>query len=253
MKILLSPAKSLNLEDEYPEVEVSAPRFMDKTEKVFNKLKKMSPKKLGELMSISQNLSELNYSRYQDFEIDHTSENSRPAIYTFDGDVYDGLNAYELKPDNIQRLQNSLRILSGLYGMLKPMDLIQPYRLEMGTTLKIGRSNNLYEFWKKDLTKTLNDELTDGELLIDLASKEYSKAIDLKKLKAKVVEPVFKDYSNGKLRVISFYAKKARGTMTRYLSHFENLQYEDILKFNEDGYAFSKSETKSELKPVFIR
>ncbi len=253
MKILLSPAKSLNLEDNYPEVEVSIPGFLDKTEKVYNKVKKMSPKKLGELMSISQNLSELNYSRYQDFEINHSVDNSRPAIYTFDGDVYDGLNAYELQPENIQRLQHSLRILSGLYGMLKPLDLIQPYRLEMGTSLKVYRSKDLYEFWKKELTKTLNDELAEGELVINLASKEYSKAIDLKKLKGKVIEPVFKDYSNGKLRVISFYAKKARGAMTRYLSNFEDLEYSDILKFNEDDYAFSKSETKSELKPVFTR
>lgn len=253
MKILLSPAKSLNLEDDYPEIETSIPAFLYKTEKVYNKVKKMSPKKLGQLMSISKNLSELNYERYQNFDIQHSFDNSRPAIFTFDGDVYDGLKAYELKPENIQRLQNSLRILSGLYGMLKPLDLIQPYRLEMGTSLKIYRSDNLYEFWKKDLTKSLNDELAEGELVIDLASKEYSKAIDPKKLKAKVIEPVFKDYSNGKLRVISFYAKKARGTMTRYLSHFENLEYQDIIKFNEDGYAFSKSETKSELKPVFTR
>mgnify|MGYP006283616755 CR=1 FL=1 len=253
MKILLSPAKSLNLEEDYPKVEVTIPEFLDKTEKVFNKVKKMSPKKLGELMSISQNLSELNYSRYQDFDINHTADNSRPAIYTFDGDVYDGLNAYDLQPENIQRLQHSLRILSGLYGMLKPLDLIQPYRLEMGTSLKIYRADNLYQFWKKDLTKTLNDELKEGELVVDLASKEYSKAIDLKKLKGKVIEPVFKDYSKGKLRVISFFAKKARGAMTRYLSNFENLEYADILKFNEDDYAFSKSETRSELKPVFVR
>lgn len=253
MKILLSPAKSLNLEDSYPEVEVSMPDFLDKTEKVYNKVKKMSPKNLGELMSISPNLSELNYTRYQDFDMDHTVKNSRPAIYTFDGDVYDGLKAYELQPENIQRLQHSLRILSGLYGMLKPLHLMQPYRLEMGTSLKIYRSNNLYEFWKTELTKALNDELTEGELVINLASKEYSKAIDLKQLKGKVIEPVFKDYSNGKLRVISFFAKKARGMMTNYLSHFENLEYTDILKFNEDNYAFSKTETTSELQPVFTR
>jgi len=253
MKILLSPAKSLNLEEKYPEVDSSLPVFLDKTEKIYNKVKKMSPKKLGELMSISKNLSELNYTRYQDFEVAHSTKNSRPAIFTFDGDVYDGLKAYELQPENIKRLQNSLRILSGLYGMLKPLDLIQPYRLEMGTSLKLYRSENLYAFWKKELTKTLNDELNEQELVINLASKEYSKAIDLKKLNGKVIEPVFKDYSNGKLRVISFYAKKARGAMTRYLSNFEELDYADILKFNEDNYAFSKSETKSEAQPVFTR
>ena len=253
MKILLSPAKSLNLEDKFPEVQYSAPVFLEKTEKVFNKVKKLSPKKLGQLMSISQNLAELNYERYQTFDLEHSTDNSRPAIYTFNGDVYDGLKAYDLPIENIQRLQDSLRILSGLYGMLRPLDLMQAYRLEMGTVLKIYRSNNLYEFWIKELTKALNKELTNGELVINLASKEYSKAIDLKKLKGTVVEPVFKDYSNGKLKVISFFAKKARGSMTRYLSNFEHLEYVDILKFNEDDYAFSKTETKSELQPVFIR
>ena len=253
MKILLSPAKSLNMDGQYPNKDYSKPSFLNKTEQILTKVNKLSPQQLGDLMSISPNLSELNYARYQNFELEHNIDNSRPAIYTFNGDVYEGLEAYSLKPEQVNALQNSLRILSGLYGMLKPLDLIQAYRLEMGTSLIINEAKNLYEFWKAELTEALNNELQEGEIVINLASKEYSKVIDLKALRGEVVEPIFKDYSKGKLKVISFYAKKARGTMTRYLSNFENLEYSDILKFNNDNYAFSAEETKSESQPVFIR
>lgn len=253
MKIVLSPAKSLNLEDKYPEFELSQPQFLDKTEKLHKKLKALTPKKIGELMSISPNLSELNYNRFQNFSIKHDVHNSRPAIFTFDGDVYAGLNAFELEHADIKRLQERLRILSGFYGILRPLDIMQAYRLEMGTSLKIYRSDNLYEFWKKELTNALNNELSSDELVVNLASKEYSKAIDVKKLKGQWVEPVFKDYSNGKLKVIGFFAKKARGMMTRYLSKIEQPEFSDVLKFNQANYAFSKEETKTEFQPVFVR
>ncbi len=253
MKILLSPAKSLNLEDDYPEFELFEPQFLDKTEKLHKKLKALTPKKIGDLMSISPNLSELNYQRFQSFDIKHDTHNSRPAIFTFDGDVYDGLDAYTLEKTDVERLQNRLRILSGFYGILRPLDMMQAYRLEMGTSLKIYRSNNLYEFWKKELTNALNKELSSDELVVNLASKEYSKAIDVKKLKGQWIEPVFKDYSKGKLKVISFFAKKARGMMTRYLAKIEQPDFSDVLKFNESNYAFSKEETKTEVQPVFVR
>ena len=253
MKILLSPAKSLNFEDKLPTSKYTKPEFLDFTKQLSQKLKKASKTDLKTLMSISDKLAELNYDRFQNFNSDHNPNNSRPAIYTFDGDVYDGLSAYDLSLDDIERLQDRLRILSGFYGMLKPLDLMQAYRLEMGTRLKVNSSKNLYDFWKNTLTTSLNAELKDDELVINLASQEYAKSIDQSKLKGQWVEPVFKDYKNGKLKVISFYAKKARGMMTKHLSKIEQPEYDDILKFNQDNYAFSKTETTTKFKPVFVR
>lgn len=253
MKILLSPAKSLNLAQDLPTDKYTEPEFLDKTNKLHSRLKNVSKNDLKDLMSISDNLAELNYDRFQEFSIEHNTENSRPAIYTFDGDVYDGIKAYELRIDDIERLQKRLRILSGFYGILKPLDLMQPYRLEMGTKLSTDSAEDLYGFWKETLTANLNAELEEDELVVNLASKEYSKSVNKSKLKGQWVEPVFKDFKNGKLKVIAFYAKKARGYMTRHLAQIENPTYEDILKFNEDDYAFSKSETKKDNQPVFVR
>lgn len=253
MKILLSPAKSLNFSDELPTTTYTQPQFLEKTHILHQNLLKASKEDLKDLMSISDKLAELNYERFQNFVIKHETDNARPAIYTFDGDVYDGLSAYDLDTEDIERLQNRLRILSGFYGILKPLDLMQAYRLEMGTKLKIDKAENLYEFWKSTITEALNAELKDDELIINLASQEYAKSIDKKKLKGKWIEPVFKDYKNGKLKVISFYAKKARGVMTKYLSKIENPGYDDVLKFNEDDYSFSKTETENQNKPVFVR
>ncbi len=253
MKILLSPAKSLNFEDKLPTSKYTTPQFLDKTKVLHHKLKKTSQSKLKSLMSISDKLAELNYDRYQNFEQNHQPENSRPAIYTFDGDVYNGISAYELSIEDIERLQQRLRILSGFYGILKPLDLMQAYRLEMGTKLETKDAKDLYGFWKQTLTTALNDELKDDELVINLASQEYAKSIDKAKLKGRWIEPVFKDYKNGKLKVISFYAKKARGLMTRYLSKIDAPNYEDILKFSAEDYGFSQSETKNKNQPVFVR
>jgi cytoplasmic iron level regulating protein YaaA (DUF328/UPF0246 family) len=253
MKILLSPAKSLNLKEKPPVSDFTIPAFLDKTEILAKRMKKTSKSELMELMSISDKLADLNYGRFQEFSINHEPENSRPAIFTFDGDVYDGVKAYDLSDKDINRLQDRLRILSGLYGILKPLDLMQAYRLEMGTKLDTKNAEDLYEFWKGSLTENLNNELEEDELVVNLASKEYSKAVDKKALKGKWIEPVFKDYKNGKLKIISFYAKKARGYMTRHLAKIENPTYEDILKFNEDDYGFSKSETKKDNQPVFVR
>lgn len=253
MKILLSPAKSLNFEDELPINKYTIPQFLDKTNTLHQKLLKISKQDLKDLMSISDKLAELNYERFQNFEPKHQTQNARPAIFTFDGDVYDGLSAFDLKAEDIERLQNRLRILSGFYGILKPLDLMQAYRLEMGTKLKTDKAENLYEFWTNTLTEALNAELKDDELIINLASQEYAKSIDKKNLKGQWIEPVFKDYKNGKLKVISFYAKKARGLMTKHLSKIENPKIDDVLKFDKDDYAFSKTETQSQNKPVFVR
>ncbi|MGB5271055.1 MAG: peroxide stress protein YaaA, partial [Eudoraea sp.] len=217
MKIVLSPAKSLDFERPIPTVKYTQPAFLEQSEKLIKVLAKKNPKSLSKLMSISNDLAELNWERNQKFSLPFTPENARPAIYAFNGDVYQGLDAYSISENNLEKLQDTLRILSGLYGVLKPLDLIQPYRLEMGTQLKIGRKKNLYDFWKQSVTDFLNDELEDGELFINLASNEYFGAVDEKKLKTNVITPVFKDWKNDKLKVISFFAKKARGSMVRYI------------------------------------
>ena len=253
MKILLSPAKSLDFERPIPTVKYSQPKFLEQSEKLIKVLVKKNPKSLSKLMSISNDLAELNWERNQKFSLPFTPENARPAIYAFNGDVYQGLDAYSISENKLEKLQDTVRILSGLYGVLKPLDLIQPYRLEMGTQLKIGRKKNLYDFWKQSVTNFLNDELKEGELFINLASNEYFGAVDEKNLKTNVITPVFKDWKNDKLKVISFFAKKARGSMVRYILDTDSKTLEDIRGFNLDEYIFSKEHTLKENQPVFIR
>ena len=204
-------------------------------------------------MGISDNLAQLNWERNQNFKLPFTPHNARPAVYAFNGDVYQGLDINSLPVNKIVQLQETLRILSGLYGILKPLDLIQAYRLEMGTDLKVGRKKNLYEFWKKSVTEYLNSELKDDELFINLASNEYFGAIDEKALKVPVITPIFKDWKNDKLKVISFFAKKARGSMVRYILDTNAETLEDIKGFNYDEYLYSKEHTLKENQPVFIR
>ena len=253
MKIVISPAKSLNFDAALPTERFSQPQFLAESEKLNKVLRKKKPKALSKLMSISDNLAQLNWERNQQFSTPFSSENARPAVYAFNGDVYQGLDAYTLPEDKLEDLQTTLRILSGLYGLLKPLDLIQPYRLEMGTQLKIGRKKNLYEFWKKTLTAHLNVELGDGELFINLASNEYFGAIDEKTLKVPVITPVFKDWKNDKLKVISFFAKKARGSMVRYILDANAQTLDDIKGFDYDDYQYSQEHTVKENEPVFIR
>ena len=253
MKILLSPAKSLDYERPIPTVKYSQPKFLEQSEKLIKVLAKKNPKSLSKLMSISNDLAELNWERNQKFSLPFTPENARPAIYAFNGDVYQGLDAYSISENKLEKLQDTVRILSGLYGVLKPLDLIQPYRLEMGTQLKIGRKKNLYDFWKQSVTNFLNDELKEGELFINLASNEYFGAVDEKNLKTNVITPVFKDWKNDKLKVISFFAKKARGSMVRYILDTDSKTLEDIRGFSLDEYIFSKEHTLKENQPVFIR
>ena len=253
MKIVISPAKSLNFDAALPTERFSQPQFLAESEKLNKVLRKKKPKALSKLMSISDNLAQLNWERNQQFSTPFSPENARPAVYAFNGDVYQGLDAYTLPEDKLEDLQTTLRILSGLYGLLKPLDLIQPYRLEMGTQLKIGRKKNLYEFWKKTLTAHLNVELGDGELFINLASNEYFGAIDEKTLKVPVITPVFKDWKNDKLKVISFFAKKARGSMVRYILDANAQTLDDIKGFDYDDYQYSQEHTVKENEPVFIR
>ncbi|WP_282113744.1 peroxide stress protein YaaA [Maribacter stanieri] len=253
MKIVISPAKSLNYEAELPTATYTSPKFIEDAEKLNKILKKKKPKALSELMSISDNLAQLNWQRNQDFSIPFTPENSRPAIFAFSGDVYQGLDAYTLSKNKIDKLQQTLRILSGQYGILKPLDLMQPYRLEMGTSLKIGRNKNLYEYWGSRLTDHLNNEMVEGELLVNLASNEYYSALQPKNIKAEIITPIFKDWKNDKLKIISFFAKKARGAMVRYIIDADAKTLSDIKGFNLDDYEFSQEHTLKENQPVFIR
>ena len=213
----------------------------------------MSKHEIAELMHISDKLADLNYSRYQEFEEEHNKKNSRPAVYAFAGDVYTGLDAYTIPVEKLDFLQDTLRILSGFYGILRPLDLIQPYRLEMGTSLSVGRKKDLYELWHEMITDFLNKELEDDELFVNLASQEYFKAIDTDKLKVPVITPVFKDFKNGKLKIISFYAKKARGSMVRFIVDTEAQTVDDLKAFDYDGYRYSAEESKKENELVFTR
>lgn len=252
MKIVISPAKSLNFEKALPTARFSEPKFLKEATTIQKTLKKIKPKQLMELMAISDKLAELNWQRNQDWETPFTTKNARPAVYAFDGDVYQGLDVYTLPEDKLDGLQDKLRILSGLYGLLQPLDLMQPYRLEMGTLLPIGKNKNLYEFWKKTITKQLNTELQKNELFINLASTEYFSAVDVKTLKVPVITPEFKDYKDGKLKMISFFAKKARGLMVRYIIDTNAETIDDLKAFNYEGYAFDAN-LSSGTKLVFTR
>lgn len=253
MKIVVSPAKTLDLKSKLPTSRATQPEFLEEAEVLNKKLERKTKKEIGQLMDISEKLADLNYQRYKEFSTPFTSKNARPAIYTFAGDVYTGLDAFSLSEKKIPLLQDTLRILSGMYGVLKPLDLIQPYRLEMGTDLKINQKENLYQFWGNTITNTLNAELKEGELFVNLASVEYFKVIDPKKLKVPVIAPVFKDLKNGKLKIISFFAKKARGSMARYIIDNAVDDLEGIKGFNYDNYGYSEEHTQHEHEPVFIR
>lgn len=252
MKIVISPAKSLDYETPCPTDKYTQGIFLEEAEKLNAALKKKTPKKLSALMHISPALGELNYERNQDWALPFTPENSRQAVYAFKGDVYLGLDAYTIPENKLDQLQDKLRILSGQYGVLKPLDLMQSYRLEMGTKLKVRRKDNLYQFWGDKITKALNEELEDGEPFVNLASNEYFKSVKVKSLKSEVVTPVFKDYKNGQLKMISFFAKKARGMMVRYIIDNDIETVEDLKGFNYDGYGFDANlSTEKEL--VFTR
>ena len=253
MKIIISPAKSLDFDSELNSQNVSVPKFLEKTLAINSILKQKSPNDLMKLQSISEKLSDLNWKRNLEFSRNHSDDNSRPAIFAFNGDVYEGLDVKTLDFKKIDFLQNNLRIISGLYGVLKPLDLIQPYRLEMGTKISINGSSNLYEYWSNDITKFLSDELLSSEFLLNLASNEYFSVIDKSKINSEIISPIFKDFKNGKLKIISFYAKKARGMMVRYVA--DNLidSYDNLLSFNYGGYIFNENETTVRNQPVFTR
>jgi len=253
MKIVISPAKSLDYNKDLPTKRWTQPDFLEQATVLNSKMATKSKSAIGQLMGISDKLADLNYLRYQEFSTPFTSENARPSVYAFSGTVYTGLDVYTVSENKIDFMQNSLRILSGMYGILKPLDLMQAYRLEMGTKLKINRKKNLYEFWGNTITESLNKELDDDELFLNLASQEYFKVIKPKNLKVPIISPVFKDYKNGKLKIISFFAKKARGSMVRFILDNNLKTLDEIMGFNIDGYGYSQEFTLNENEPVFIR
>ena len=240
MKLVISPAKSLDFESKIPTATKSEACFLKEAERLNRLLKKKSARSLSKLMNISPALGELNYQRNQEWQLPFPEDNARQAVYAFNGDVYRGLAAYDLPKDKLDYLQNTVRILSGLYGVLKPMDLIMPYRLEMGTKFKVGKNKNLYEFWRKKVTQSLNDELEENEVFLNLASNEYFKAIDKKALKVPVYNINFKEFKNGQYTTVGFFAKYARGLMTRYVVETAASTLEDVKGFDLEGYGFSE-------------
>ncbi|GGG89157.1 UPF0246 protein [Polaribacter pacificus] len=252
MKIIISPAKSLDFETPVATSLYTQPQFLEASEKLVRKMKTLSRKKLEDLMSISKDLAALNHDRFQEWHLPFTPENSKQAVYAFTGEVYRGIDMASLAENKLPVLQERLRILSGLYGLLKPLDLIQAYRLEMGTKIKVGRTDNLYKFWGTTLAIALNEELDDDGLLVNLASSEYFKAVDKKVLKVPMITPVFKEFRNGQYKIVMTFAKKARGLMVRYLIDHNIQSIDGIKSFDVDGYAFSE-ELSSEHELVFTR
>ena len=252
MKIIISPAKSLDFESNSKTDVFSQPSFQKESSLLNKKLKNLSKKKLGDLMKISPALADLNYERNQSWHQPFSPENSKQAIYAFTGEVFKGIATKSLAEEKIPLLQNRLRILSGLYGLLKPLDLIQPYRLEMGTKLTIDKSNNLYKFWDSSLANSLNDEMKEGDLLINLASAEYFKAVPRKVLKNPMITPIFKEFKNGDYKIVMTYAKRARGLMVRYIIENNINTLVELKRFDTEGYLYTESlSTESEL--VFTR
>ena len=254
MKIVISPAKSID----YKKIETSSlssiPQFLKETESLVAKMKKFSSKKIGEMMHLSTDLSDLNYNRYQNWESPISlSESIFPAISAFNGEVYKGFDAHSLSEEEIDLAQDNLRILSGLYGILKPMDLIYPYRLEMGTKWQITpKTKNLYAFWGTKIADLLKQEMDEEEVLINLASTEYFKAVDLKVLNRRVITPHFKDFKNGQLKIVMMYAKHQRGAMARYIIKNKITNPDELKLYTVDGYSFDVN-SSTENDWVFVR
>lgn len=254
MLILISPAKSLDFETKSTTNSFSEAPFLKDSQTLIKQLNKLSVDEIADFMSISPKLSQLNFERFIRWQLPFTIDNAKQAILAFKGDVYTGLDAYTLSETELQTAQNDLRILSGLYGVLKPLDLIQAYRLEMGKKLQTKKGSNLYQFWGDKITNEINKTLKEKEdnFLINLASNEYFKSVNKKKLKAEIITPIFKDLKNGQYKVISFFAKKARGLMTRFIIQNEITNPEHLKAFNSDGYIFNPQLSKN-TELVFTR
>ena len=254
MILVISPAKTLDYDSKLPVEKFSMPEFLDDSSELIKGLKKKSVADIKGLMKLSDKLAELNVDRYKEWKLPFTDENARQSMFAFKGDVYVGLDAYSFSEDEIDFAQGHLRILSGLYGILKPLDLMQPYRLEMGTKFENKRGKNLYQFWGDKLSQAINSELEamKSQTLVNLASNEYYSAVNEKVLDAEVITPQFFDFKNGKYKMISFFAKKARGMMCSWIIRNKIENPDKIKDFDVAGYRFCPE--RSELNnPVFIR
>ncbi|MHA3091744.1 peroxide stress protein YaaA [Acinetobacter brisouii] len=254
MLALISPAKTLDYETALPSSNFTQPRLLDQSEQLIEVCRELSASQLASLMSVSEKIAQLNVARFQDWHTEFDLANARQAIFAFKGDVYTGLDAYTLNDAQLDFAQQHLRMLSGLYGLLRPLDLMMPYRLEMGTKLHNPRGSNLYEFWGKRITDLIQQDLkqANSNILLNLASDEYYKAVKESALDAQIVKPVFLDQKNGKYKVISFYAKKARGLMARFVIEQQIQQVEDLKAFNSEGYYFD-AENSNAKELVFKR
>ena len=254
MLIVLSPAKTLDYSVD-PKSNHTAPQFLSQSSKLIKTLKDKEPKDIASLMGLSDKLATLNFDRYQSWKAAKSvSSDAKPSMLVFKGDVYQGLSAEDFNAKQIKFAQKHLRILSGLYGILRPMDVIKPYRLEMGTKLQTSKGKNLYEFWGNSVQENVISDLASqkSDLLINLASKEYFSVLGKMPEYINVVSPIFKDFKNGKHKIISFYAKRARGLMAKWIIENNIRDFEKLSKFNLDGYYFSKKDS-SATEPVFLR
>ncbi|WP_420226339.1 peroxide stress protein YaaA [Pigmentiphaga litoralis] len=254
MLFLLSPAKKLDFESPAHVAKHTQPLFLDQAAALIEVLRRKSPREIAKLMDLSENLSTLNSERYHDWTPEFTTENAKQAVLAFNGDVYEGLDAPHLSAKQLDWAQQHLVILSGLYGALRPLDLMQPYRLEMGTKLETPTGKNLYQFWGGEIAAYLNKRLKgkDERVVINLASEEYFKSVDRRVLDARVVQCVFEDRKGNDYKVISFYAKRARGLMVRYAIEHQAATPKDLLGFDKAGYAYAKAESTDD-RLVFRR
>ena len=254
MFFVLSPAKNLNEKDPSPVSSFTLPDLLPEAEILMQELRQLAPQQIAELMHVSDKIALLNAERNAAWHTPFTPENAKQAVFMFNGDVYEGIAANTLKPEQIDYLQQHVRLLSGLYGVLRPLDLMQPYRLEMGTVFANSRGKNLYEFWGDKITDLLNQTLKQAgsDVLINLASQEYFKSVNTKKLNARLITPIFKDEKNGKYKIISFYAKRARGLMVRYAAEHGITEPEMLKNFDYEGYSFNEA-ASNEAEWVFMR
>lgn len=254
MLLVISPAKTLDYDTPPVIDQATEPRFLEHSEQLIEVLREQSPQAIAELMKLSDKLASLNVARYGSWEPKPTPKNSKQAVLAFKGDVYTGLDAESFDADDFAFAQDHLRMLSGLYGLLRPLDLMQPYRLEMGTKLSNPRGKDLYQFWGERISEWLNQDLAaqGDDVLLNLASQEYFGAVKPKALKARVIDTVFKDQKNGQYKIISFYAKKARGLMARYVIKERLRDPEGLKDFNLDGYYYDATSSSAD-KLVFLR
>jgi cytoplasmic iron level regulating protein YaaA (DUF328/UPF0246 family) len=254
MLIVISPAKLLDFKTPPTTTSFTMPEMLHESQKLIGSLQNKNPKQISELMGISDNLGELNFQRFQSWHLPFTTKNAKQAVLTFNGEVFRGLKATTLSTEQLKLSQIKLRILSGLYGVLKPLDLMQPYRLEMGTKMKYGKSKDLYAFWKTLITKKINKAVAESgsDILVNLASNEYFKSIDKKKIKAEIITPGFKDLKNGNYKTITVFAKKARGLMTRFILENRINDKESLQAFDSEGYNFNPRLSKPG-NPIFTR